>query len=579
MNTDITIKIGGEAGFGIMSAGSLVVRAVSRLGYHVIAGNEYPSLIRGGQNIISVRIAVDEIFSLNRNCHILVALQKETALLHKDELSDGSVLLYDPGDMAWDEASFGKKLTYIPIPLTEITKKLGGEQLMRNVIAVGAVASLVGIPFVSLTEVITAQFSKKGEAVVSENIAVAKAGFDAVSEDMKTKAGMMLAAAVKTDEAVVVNGSEAVGFGCIQGGCTFAAIYPMTPINALITFFSEHGKKAGIVYKQPEDEIAGIIMAIGASYAGARSMVATSGGGFALMVEGISLSGITEVPIVVDLGMRPGPATGMPTWTEQGELRMVLHAGHGDFPRIVLAPGDAAEAVTMSAKAFDLAYQFQVPVFILTDKYLNENTWQVKKTVMTDAPSFKKEALVTTTQTPPFKRYALNTDSGVSPRTIPGVEGGQYLANSYEHDEDGWTTEDAGMRKLQVEKRMKKANAIINTMPLPIAYGDPDASLTFVSFGSTKGPILEAIQILGKKGMKAKLIHFSSVFPFAPGVKEMLSKEKKLISIEGNVTAQLAGLIRQETGIDMSQNFTKYDGRQWMPEEIVEQVESIGFTS
>jgi 2-oxoglutarate ferredoxin oxidoreductase subunit alpha len=293
------------------------------------------------------------------------------------------------------------------------------------------------------------------------------------------------------------------------------------------------------------------------------------------MVEGISLSGIMEVPVVVDLGMRPGPATGMPTWTEQGELRMVLHAGHGDFPRIVLAPGDAREAVELSAQAFNLAYRFQVPVFILTDKYLNENTWQVKKTVLTNGQPIEKEPLVTEAQTLAFKRYDLSASDGVSPRTIPGVEGGQYLSNSYEHDEEGWTTEEAGMRKSQVEKRMKKMKAIESVMPLPAVYGAADATITFVAFGSTKGPVLEAIQILEKKGTKAKLIHFSTVFPFAPGVKEMLTKEKKLISIEGNVTAQLAGLIRQETGIEMSQNFTKYDGRQWVPEEIIEKLASL----
>lgn len=572
MKNDITVKIGGEAGFGIMAAGSILMRAVSRLGYHVIAGNEYPSLIRGGQNIVSVRIATDEIFTLNRDCHVLVALGKETALFHKDALSPDSILIFDPADASWDDTSFGKKVMFLPIPLTEIMKTLGAAPVMRNVIALGAVAALVGIPFDAFSDVIKDQFAKKGEAVISENMTVAKAGFDAVTEEMKTQAGVTIASPTKGEEAIIVNGSEAVGFGCMKGGCNFAAIYPMTPINALITFFSEHGEKAGIVYKQPEDEIAGIMMAVGASYAGARSMVATSGGGFALMVEGISLAGIMEVPVVVDLGMRPGPATGMPTWTEQGELRMVLHAGHGDFPRIVLAPGDAREACILSASAFSLAAKFQVPVFILTDKYLNENSWQMKKNVFAEIPPQEKGKIVIENQKPPFRRYALDAPDGVSPRTIPGVVGGQYLSNSYEHDEEGWTTEDADMRKKQVDKRMKKMDAIKSVMPLPSVYGDADATVTFVSFGSTKGPILEAMQILAKKGTKAKLIHFSTVFPFASGVKDMLMKEKRLISVEGNVTAQLAGVIREQTGVEITEKLTKYDGRQWLPEEIVESV-------
>lgn len=574
MRSKVTWKIGGEAGFGIMASGTILAKAFTRQGYHVIAANEYPSLIRGGHNAITVGIGTDVFYSLNRDVNILVALNKETVDLHNHELVPGSMLVFDPKDYTWNASEVPDGVVLVSLPMTEMTKEVGGEPVMRNTIAVGATVALLGSDFTILEKVLTDQFGKKGADVVSENVKAAKAGYDAIKKNFSTQLDMALSPTATKEKQLLLNASEAVGLGALAGGVNFAAIYPMTPINALIGLFADHEKDLQMVYIQPEDEIAGINMAIGASLGGAKSMVATSGGGFALMVEGLSMTGIMEVPLVIDLGMRPGPATGMPTWTEQGELGFAVHAGHGEFSRIILAPGDVEESYTLTKKAFDLSSKYQIPVFVLTDKYLNENLWCTKESVFT-APQepFVEPKPTLNTAEGYFKRYAFSPN-GVSPRSLPGDAGGEYLASSYEHDETGYTTEESHVRKDMADKRMKKTEAILSEIPAPSVYGVDNADVTFVSFGSTKGPILEAMLLLGKKNMKTKLIHFSWVYPMPKGIAGLLGKEKRIICVEGNGTGQLEALIREESGFVIKEHMRKYDGRQFFPEEIVEQVKN-----
>jgi len=579
MIQDCTWAIGGEAGFGINAAGAMLTKACSRNGYGIITSNEYPSLIRGGHNFVSLRIASKEIFAPKASVDILVALNKETVEFHKKQLASDAIVMFDPKDYEWKKEEVGTGVTLVAIPLTELVKKRDGDAVMRNTIALGATMVFLGKELSFLTAVIKDMFAKKGEAVINENIKIAEEGYNYAKSNFASVTSHALAVGEITDPKLLMNVSEAVGLGAIAGGMKFAAIYPMTPINALIPFFNDNAKKFNIVYKQPEDEIAGVNMAVGASLAGARSMVATSGGGFALMVEAVSMTGIMEVPLVIDLGMRPGPATGMPTWTEQGELHMAIHAGHGDFPKIVLAPGDVEEGYTLTKKAFDLADEFQTSVIILTDKYLNETQWQLSASVVKDI----KEVAVTTTvnasdlnDTPVFKRYSVDTKTGVSPRSLPGMKNGEYIANSYEHEEDGYTTEEAGVRVAQVDKRAKKLQTILQAALQPIVSGDDNADITFVTFGSIKGVIREAMPILSKAGKKVKHIHFAWVYPVPVGVGELLSKEKQLVCVEQNATGQLASVIKEATGISIKEVWTKYDGRQWTVEEIVMKAKGAG---
>ncbi len=576
MMESVTWKIGGEAGFGIMASGTMLCRAFSRAGYHVFATNDYPSLIRGGHNFITVRIATDTFDSMNRDVHILVALNKDSIEKHKDELMDGSLVIFDPKDAAWKEGDFAHKVKLLPVPIREIVSKMTADPIMRNTVALGVTVAFLGAPFENLVAVIRDQFKRKGEEVVKQNATIAQLGYDYVQQHFASETSMHLSPGKRKEKLLVVNGSEAVGIGAVRAGLKFAAIYPMTPINALITFLADHAKLLQLVYKQPEDEIAGINMAIGASLAGVRSMVATSGGGFALMVEGLSFAGIVEAPLVIDMGMRVGPATGMPTYTEQGELQFVIHAGHGEFPRIVLAPGDIAEAYSLTIDAFNLADRYHVPVFLLTDKYLNESQWCVS------ASNFSGEVTIDRgklhlgdpgASDGEFKRYRLDTPDGVSPRSVPGVQHGLYCADSYEHDEVGHVTEDDKMRSSMTAKRLKKLDAMKADIKPPMVYGDSNAEITFVSWGSSKGPILEAMKLLVTKGKKAKLVHFSWLFPF-PGeeVIKLLSPVTRLIDVEQNATGQLASLIREHTGILIKERILKYDGRPFWPEEIVEKV-------
>lgn len=576
MISSVTWKIGGEAGFGIMSSGTMLAKTFSRQGYKTLATNEYPSLIRGGHNIITVRVAVEDFYSLRKDVHILAALNKQTVDLHKDELVEHGMLLFDPADFDWKPEHFSRHVICIPIPLKEMVRVKSADPVMRNTIMLGASVALLGGAFENLKAVIADQFKKKGEKVIAYNADLAWMGYDHVKKTVGDVRQYYLAKAEKKEDQLILNASEALGLGAVRAGMKFAAIYPMTPINSVITFLADHAKELGIVYKQPEDEIAGMNMAIGAAYAGVRSMVATSGGGFALMVEALSLAGMQEVPVVIDLGMRVGPATGMPTWTESGELRFVIHAGHGEFPRIVLAPGSCEEAFRLTIHAFHLAEKYHIPVFILTDKYLNESQWCVPKSVFTESVSIDRGKVAKEEELTPgqmFKRYRLDVEDGVSPRSFPGMKGGIYFNNSYEHDEVGLVTEDPDMRKRMADKRLRKFQAIQKDIMSPQIFGDDNPDITFVTWGSTTGPVREAMTMLKDKGIHTRCIQYPWLYPFpSEQTKTLLAGGGRIIDVEQNATAQLAGLIREHTGIDIPERIVKYNGRPFFPEEIIERL-------
>ncbi len=576
MTHSVTWKISGEAGFGIMSAGTMISKAFARNGYYTLCTNEYPSLIRGGHNIITVRISSKYFESLNRDVQILVALHNLSVEVHKSELSENALVVYDPKDKEWTQADFPKPVKLLPVPLSQLVVEANGVPVMKNTIALGATVALMGVDFGFLESVIKDQFKKKKQAVIDANIAIAKQGYDYVKTHFADENSMHIEPVASSEPKLIINASDAVGIGAYRAGLKFAAIYPMTPINSLISFLADHAKELKIVYRQPEDEIAGINMALGASLAGVRSMVASSGGGFALMVEAISLAGMMELPIVIDLGMRVGPATGMPTWTEQGDLQFAIHSGHGEFPKIVLAPSDAGEAFQMTFDAFNLADRYQIPVIVLTDKYMNESQWCVpesvfKKELIIDRGKLAKDADLPTDGS--YKRYSLDTENGASLRSVPGQKGGVYISNAYEHDEEGVVTESPHERVLMAGKRLKKLKAMQADSKPPVLYGEPDADITFVSWGSSRGPVIDAIAMLKEQGIKANLYHFTWMFPFASEqVTSLLSTAKRIVDVEQNATGQLASIIREYTGIEIKEKILKYDGRPFFPEDIVESI-------
>ncbi|MBI4080595.1 MAG: 2-oxoacid:acceptor oxidoreductase subunit alpha [Candidatus Levybacteria bacterium] len=584
---DLQWLIGGEAGYGIMTVGLMMSKIFTRLGLHVFDYVEYPSLIRGGHNAYYVRGSDVEMTSQKRPVDILVALNLETITLHKTELSPNAVVIFDPNIVQVKAEDFSPTVKLYPVPFLELTKKLGADRLMINTVAVGASLALFSSDFSILEKIMNDIFGRKGEQVVGENVNTSKAGFDhVVGQYGKT----LVANIAKTEQKnLLIGGAEAIALGSIKAGLKFAAIYPMTPINGVMTTLVANALTYNIVVKEPEDEIAGINMALGAAYAGVRSMAATSGGGFSLMVEGLGLAAQTEVPIVIIMGMRPGPATGMPTWTEQGDLRFVLHAHQGDFPRIIVAPGDPTEAFYHTMHAFNLAEKYHLPVIVLVDKYLNEGHVTVESKIlreMSDTFVLQRGKLLTDAEVAAqtdYKRYLLTTD-GISPRSLPGQKGGISLTGSDEHDERGLYNEEAEVRQAMMDKRFKKMETALSDFPKPELYSSESenlatlqqAPLTLVSFGSTKMPILEAMRWLKRDGIHVNFVKVSYLNPFPTEPLAILLKQaKKTLIIENNHEGQFEGLIRERTGLVMNEHLRKYDGRPFYPEEIVDHVKAL----
>lgn len=576
--SEITWKIGGEAGFGIMISGFNFARTMSRCGYYVFTANEYPSLIRGGHNTETVRVSgKKEIHSLLSTVDILIALNKETVDLHRGELSHDAAIIYDPNDFQIRQKELAADITLYPIPLLQISKERGGDVLMRNTVAIGASLAILDLGLSVFNDVLGDQFKRKGEQIVQKNIDLAYAGYE-TAKKLHGDKPIKLDKPTPYEKKVVITGNEALGLGAIASGMKFFAAYPMTPINGLLHFLALVQEEAGFIYKQPEDEIAAINMAIGASYAGVRSMTASSGGGFSLMVEGLSLAGMTESPLVIVYGMRPGPATGLPTWTGQGDLHFVLHAGHGEFPRIVLAPGDVDEAFSMAMESFNLAEIYQVPVFLLTDKFLNESRKSIhlgKIKKITDEFLIERGKLLSKEEQEKqteIARYQF-ADDGISPRPIPGRKGGVFRANSDEHNQDGYSDEEAENAAKMVEKRMKKLNILKERVPSPKLYGPEEAETTLVGWGSTKGPALETLRLASQNSISFNYLHLNWIHPFPKkSVAKILGQAKTVVDIEGAHNSPMADWIKLHTGISLEKRIRKYDGRIFYPEEIIEMI-------
>lgn len=568
-----TWKIGGEAGFGIMTTGLLFSKIAARRGHHIFDFVEYPSLIRGGHNAYEVIISDEPIAAFKKEIDVLVCLNKETFDLHKNRCGKNARIIFDPDVFSPEGA-----IIPIPVPFTAILKELQGQVIMKNTIALGASLALWGSDLTELNSIFAKQFARKGEAVVSLNQQFAKKGFDAVIAQANKEHIVPVLIKRNDEKKLVLNGNEAFSYGAVAADCRFYCAYPMTPASSVLTTLAAWGKKTGMIVRHAEDEIAVINSALGASFAGVRSAVGSSGGGFALMVEAISMSGITELPIVIFLSQRPGPATGMPTWTEQGELLFAIHGGHGEFPKIVLAPGDHEEMVELTLKAFDLADVYQVPVIVLSDMLLSESHKsisydKVQSLVKRHVPNRGK--LISQADVSSYKRYAV-TDDGISPRLVPGTAGTFYQTNSYEHMEDGHTTESDAERIKQVNKRARKIKTYLENHFIPPAIiGDINKAQTvFVGWGSTKGVAGEAIKKAKEMGKDTAYIHFSHLYPLdKEKVKSFFSDiTKKYILVENNSEGQLGKLLRMEVGVSFEDAVLRYDGRELKVEQFIEKI-------
>lgn len=569
---DYTIKIGGEAGQGIQTVGGTLAALFAKAGYHVFTHQDYESRVRGGHNFYQIRLADRPVMSSRDRIDILVAMDKDSITLHEKELSDTGRIVYDSLTLKQKH----EKPHFLDVPFMNIAEE-HGSKIMANTVATGAVLGMLGMKPDILNKIITETFSKKGEDIVQGNIRAAEAGHAYASKSCeRCSFAVEEGGPAPMDAKMLIAGNEAIGLGAVASGLKFYSAYPMTPSTGIMNYIAGKEEEYGIVVEQAEDEISAINMALGASFAGARSMTGTSGGGFALMVEGLSLAGITETPVVIALAQRPGPATGLPTRTEQADLQFALYTAHGEFPRIIFAPGTPEQAFYLTNRAFDLAEKYQVPVIIMTDQYLADSQWTFDgfdpaRIIYTDyrirGDDLKKLA--------EYRRHAF-TETGVTPSGIPGDSEHLVVTDSDEHDEEGHLIEDAETRVKMMDKRLfRKLPLIREEIGPPTIYGNKRPEIMLVGWGSTYGIMKEAVDIF-LKDKDIAMMHFSEICPLPSPDKyyylKVLNNAKMAICIENNATGQFARLMKAETGFNFEAKINRFDGRPFTLESLVGEI-------
>ncbi len=557
MAIDLNILIGGAAGQGVHAITGPLVKALVRQGCQVHVTQSYQSRIRGGHLFNVIRVSDRTLLSPREGVDILVALNQETIVLHQQEVSSAGIIIFDESQV--EKAPEGlKSLALSPDSVLPDTQ---AGDIAVNAGAAGAILGLLEVPVDGLVALLEKTFAAKGEEVAGWNRRAAQHGFE-----MGRAQGhpFSLAEIAKPPEPrLVISGHEALALGALAGGLTFICGYPMTPWTSLFNAVSQRAERWQVVVEQTEDEIAAINMAIGASFAGARAMTGTSGGGFCLMTEGVGLAAMSETPLVVVVAQRPGPSTGLPTRTSQGDLEFVLHAGQDDFPRAVLAPGTPAQGYLLAAKALRLAERYQTPVFILTDQYFADTQLTCTAADFPGVPAPPESDRGQTGEV--YQRYALTPD-GISPRRLPGFGPEIVVADSDEHTPDGHLTEDLSVRIQMHDKRLQKLTAMSQEMDGVTTTGDPKASLALITWGSSLGPVAEAVDRL----QAARMVHLAELWPFPrQALTQALQGVQKLILVEGNATGQLGRLLRQETGLVPDHNILRYDGLSFTPEYIL----------
>jgi len=545
-----TILIGGQAGDGVKEAGINLGRLLIRAGQEVFISADYQSLIKGGHIFSRVSFGQERIFNDYQAIDLLIALNQESVFLHQKELKSDSLIISETPIKG-----------QVDLPMTEMVKKNGAPNICRTSIALGAVCYYFDLDLKILEEIFQEIFQKKAEI----NIKLARLGYQSLKDrnfqKRKIKSGKVIKKAL-------LDGNEACARGLVKAGLDIYYAYPMTPATSILHFLAKNKERFGLKTVQPETEIAVINMALGSAYTGKRTALGTSGGGFDLMQEALSLAGITETPLVVILSQRPGPSTGVPTYTTQSELQYARFAGHGEFPRIILGPGDQEEACWLSALALNLAWKYQMSVFVLLDKHLSESL----STIDLEAKKTKIDYGKIAKTNQPYLRYQITAD-GISPLAFPGTKNKVIKSMSYEHDEFGITTEDPKIVKSMQEKRFRKLKSLVKEQARQETikiYGDKKSQNIIVSWGSSKGAILEAMKYL-KKPIKFILPLWLEPLD-TKKIEKHLKIAKKIIDIEANFTGQLASLIREKTGIEIKDKILKYDSRPFEPMELAKKI-------
>jgi 2-oxoglutarate ferredoxin oxidoreductase subunit alpha len=580
MKQTFAIAIGGAAGQGVATPGDIFAKIFSRRGLNLNAYNAYQSIIRGGHTFLTIRTGPEKVTNMGDRIDLFIPLNQDSMDRHLKLLTAGSACIYNADTIKPGAAGTGVQLCPLPVSdLADITRN----KVAQNTLAIGAGLHMMGIGFAALEEVLREQFKKKGDAVVTENVGVARAGYDYAAAHFKAFTNPL----PKTENKyAILSGNVAMAMGGAAAGVKFYCAYPMSPSTGVLHWMAAHARKAGIMVRQVEDEIGVINMAIGAAQAGVRAMCATSGGGFALMSEGLGMSAMMETPVVVINCQRAGPSTGVPTKTEQGDLWQMLGAAFGDYPRIIAAPLDIGDCFKLIPELFNLADRFQCPGLVLCDLLLSEGRLSIDPRDLDFSPPIDRGELITTANSNgvhsaastngSYKRYKI-TDSGISPRAVPGVPGHIHTVATDEHEEDGVLISDEFTnpvkRRAMMEKRMRKVAGIEASVAPPMLSGPRDADVTLIGWGSTKGVIEEACELLNEQGIAANQLQVRWLVPLhGEAILEILRGSRHTVIVENNYSGQFARYLRSETSFVPSGHIRKYDGEPFMPHHIAEAV-------
>jgi 2-oxoglutarate ferredoxin oxidoreductase subunit alpha len=578
MHEDLNWAIGGEAGDGIDSTGKIFARALARSGRHVFTSKDFASRIRGGYTAYKLRTSVDEVQSVVDRLDILIAMTERTVDENLDELHEDSVIIYDGEQAGMSNFEAPDDMTALSVPLSDLAEDAGGA-IMQNIVALGAVCEVADFPVEYLDESLEKRFGDKGERIVENNKEAARLGASYVAEEFEHTFPYELE--TTDNDYLLMNGDEAIGLGAIAGGCRFYAGYPITPATNVMEYLVGRIEEFGGHVVQAEDELSAINMALGGARAGARSMTATSGPGIDLMAETFGLVAQSETPLVIANVMRSGPSTGMPTKQEQGDLNMMLYGGHGEIPRFVLTPTTIAETFHKTVEAFNLAEKYQTPVFLSIDLAMSvtEQTIEPEEFDL-DAIDIERGKLVDEDDVEEWQddqgRFQphLATEDGVSPRAIPGTEGGVHMSTGLEHNNLGRRTEDVDDRVEQVDKRERKVETAREREDFDYReFGDPDAEILVIGWGSTEGPMVEAIEFLEEDDIAVRYLSVPYIYP-RPDLSDAVEEAETVIVAEANATGQFANVVEHDV-LERVERINKYTGVQFNADELAEEIKDI----
>ena len=572
---DFAVGIGGAAGQGVATPGNILAKLFARRGLHINAYNAYQSIIRGGHTFLTIRTSEKPVRCMGDDLAMLIPLNQDTMDRHLERMRAGSAVLYDGDRVKPGAAAEGVQLC--PLPLAQLAKNI----LYYNTAAVAAVLRLVGVELKPFEEMLAQQFKRKGDAVVAENVTAARAGYDYAGAHFKPYAFSLPDTGKRL---AVATGNESLAMGGVAAGVKFYCAYPMSPSTGVLMWMARHARQLGIMVRQVEDELGVINMAIGAAHTGCRAMCATSGGGFALMTEALGAAAMMEIPVVCINVQRAGPATGVPTKTEQGDLWQVLGAGQGDYPRIIAAPTSIRDCFHLVPEIFNLADKFQCPGIVLADLLESEGFSTFEPAELDfNPPRDRGEVLGLNGEAPEvdggYKRYRM-TASGISPRAVPGTPGHAHVVATDEHDEDGVLISDEftdpHKRQAIMERRGRKMDGVLPLLEPPRFTGPGDAEVTLVGWGSTEGVIDEAVEQLAARNIVANHLQVRWLVPLqADAIARALSGARNLVIVENNYSGQFARYLRAETGIAADAHIRKYDGEPFLPHHVVNGVEKI----